>query len=174
MFHWLLGWYCSKCAALLVTGTSDGKQNKTSRLSGWRRMYVVLFRRVSCTTTCVSTQALGTCVQAAGLCLVRARLPEQPNLHRKSAFWRVSISERNFQNYVVTVIPVVMLWTYDCEVMNLWIWSNQIHVLLKIGSISSWFAPYISLYWGFGFYIWRLAQKGRGVLKNPSNLRTKV
>ena len=34
MFHWLLGWYTSCCAAPLVTGISERKHNKTSRLIG--------------------------------------------------------------------------------------------------------------------------------------------
>ena len=39
MFHWLLGWYTSYCAAPLVTGTSERKHNKTSRLIGRHALY---------------------------------------------------------------------------------------------------------------------------------------
>ena len=41
MFHWPLGWYCSYCAARLVTGTSESRQNKTSRMRWRPRLYVV-------------------------------------------------------------------------------------------------------------------------------------
>ena len=34
MFHWLLGWYTSYCAAPLVAGTSERKHNKVSRPIG--------------------------------------------------------------------------------------------------------------------------------------------
>ena len=43
MFHRPLGWYCSYCAAQLVTGTSKWKENKTSRMRGRARLYTIFF-----------------------------------------------------------------------------------------------------------------------------------
>ena len=57
MFHRPLGWYCTYCAAPLITGTSKGKPNKTSRLSGhppiWSSDY-----QLGCTVAAVSAQQL--------------------------------------------------------------------------------------------------------------------
>ena len=41
MFHWLLGWYTSYCAAPFVTGTSERKHNKIWRMSGRHVLYKV-------------------------------------------------------------------------------------------------------------------------------------
>ena len=40
MFYWPLGWCCSYCAAQLVTGNSEGNQNRTLWLSGRPTVYI--------------------------------------------------------------------------------------------------------------------------------------
>ena len=42
MFHWTLGWYCSYCAAQLVTGIRERKQNKTWWLRGLNTVYMAM------------------------------------------------------------------------------------------------------------------------------------
>ena len=47
MFHRLLGWYISYCAAPLVTGISERKHNKTPRLIGCHAVYYSILLVIS-------------------------------------------------------------------------------------------------------------------------------